>query len=259
MIDVNRLIAETFLRQASWLPLTESTNTSALELAGQNPKLPALIGAEEQLQGRGRKHRQWWSGAGALTFSLLIRPEEYGIRPRQWPLLSMATGLAVCHTLECHLPNHQFHVKWPNDVYANGRKICGVLLETIPEHPSLLVVGIGLNINNSLSSAPAELRQIATSMVDLQHEEIDRIDLLIACLNSFSAELLALAQGESLLIQRCRERCYLTGRMLTIRDVLTEMTGMCLGIDDDGALRLMTESGPQRLFAGEITRIESMP
>jgi len=255
-IPLQRLLSETFLKQASWLEQTSSTNTVATELARQPGALPALIGADQQLQGRGRKNHQWWAGSGALTFSILLRPKELGIHPQQWPLLSMATGLAVCRMLEVCLPQSQHHVKWPNDVYTNSRKICGILLETIADFPDLLVVGIGVNVNNSLAMAPAELPHTATSMVDVAGHPFQRHVVLINLLNQFAEELRTLSQDEGKVIRGCRERCYLTGRLLTVRDVKSQLTGMCLGIDDDGALRLMTESGPRRLFTGEIKRIE---
>jgi len=255
-IHLHRLISETFLEQASWLEQTSSTNTVAMELARRAAPLPALIGADQQLQGRGRKHHQWWAGSGALTFSILLRPAELGIRPQQWPLLSMATGLAICRALEAWLPGAQHHVKWPNDVYTNSRKICGILLESVPDCPGLLIAGIGVNVNNSLAIAPAALQLTATSMVDVAGNPFQRHAVLVSLLKQFAEELHALSRDERTVIQGCRERCSLTGRLLTVQDVKSQLTGMCLGIDDDGALRLMTESGPRRLFTGEIQRID---
>lgn len=255
-VQEQRLLAETFLQHVCWMEEAGSTNSVAMEQASRNLPLPALFGADLQRCGRGRNQHTWWADAGALTFSLLISPETFGIRPSLWPLLSLATGLSVSRLLEKVVPDSPVQIKWPNDVYVHGKKVCGILLETVPKQPWLLVVGIGLNANNSLKTAPAELQQTATALCDVSPASFDRTDLLVEALHLFASELAALSQDSSQLIQGCRERCYLTGRLLTVRHVATSLTGMCLGIDDDGALRLMTESGPQRLLTGEITRID---
>ena len=248
--------------------------------------MPCLIGADLQTRGRGRNQHAWWTARGGLTFSLLLEPERFGIHPHQWPLLSIATGLSICRLLERELPEpgsagllqpqpksftrhkilagredpeclqYEVRLKWPNDVYVNGRKICGILLETIPEFPTVLIVGIGLNVNNSISTAGTELQRTATSLRDLTGDWADRTEILLRSLRVFEEELQGLGQNDPTFIPRCRKRCYLTGRRLEVRDVLTELAGTCLGIDDDGALRIMTESGPQRIFAGEILRID---
>ncbi|WP_437228518.1 biotin--[acetyl-CoA-carboxylase] ligase [Planctomicrobium sp. SH661] len=256
LFNVDRLLAETFLEHALWQAETGSTNTDARELARTDVPLPALIGAENQLQGRGRKNHQWWACSGSLTFSLLLRPADLGIHISQWPLLSLTTGLAVCTALERFLPAAQVRVKWPNDVYVNQQKICGILLETIPELPELLIVGVGINVNNSLAGAPADLQRSATSMLDVAGQPFDRTDVLIGCLQRFADEIQTLSVSQQPVLQRCRERCFLTGRLLTVEDLTMEVTGMCQGIDDDGALRVTTESGPMRFFTGQITMID---
>lgn len=254
--QVQRLLAETFVQHVCWMEETGSTNSVAMEQAAHEIPLPALFGADLQNRGRGRNQHTWWADQGALTFSLLLHPETTGIQPHHWPLLSMATGLAVSRALEKILPTGSVQVKWPNDVYVHGKKICGILLETIPEKPSLLIVGIGINVNNSLERAPVEFQSTATALCDLSGETLDRTSVLIQVLQVFEQELQSLSRSAGPLIRGCRERCFLTGRLLTVQDVVSRQTGMCLGIDDDGALRIMTEGGPQRLFTGEIISID---
>lgn len=256
MIDLDRIIAQSFVRQAEWLPEVDSTNTLALQTIDGPAPLPRLIGAESQTRGRGRNNHSWWSSSGALTFSLLLSPAEFGISRPLWPRLSLVTGLAVCRALEEFLQAAQVQWKWPNDVYVNGRKICGILIETHPEFLDRLVIGIGINANNSFQSAPEEIRHTATSMADVTGGHHNRSDVLVAVLQAIELEFLALSQNDPTQIDRCRQRCFLTGRLLKLKEVTSTVTGMCLGIDDDGALRLMTEVGPQRFLSGEITRID---
>ncbi|WP_437188159.1 biotin--[acetyl-CoA-carboxylase] ligase [Planctomicrobium sp. SH668] len=256
MISIERLEKSPFLKRVIWLEETGSTNTFARESAAEIVETPTLVGAESQLAGRGRNQHQWVSRSGALTFSLVIRPGESGIRLSQWPILSITAGLAVCKTLEKFAPTKQVQLKWPNDVYLNGRKVCGILNESIPEYPDKLVVGVGINVNNSMLDGPEELRQSATALIDHADAAIHRTDVLLEFLEVFHEELTALSENEQLIIQHCRERCFLTGKMLTLQDVQSQVTGMCQGIDDDGALRLMTGSGPMNFISGQIIHFD---
>ena len=131
--------------------------------------------ARHQTAGRGRGKHTWWSAEGALTFSVLLEPSTLGIHTRSWPQLSLATAVAICDALAVELRQYEVasampRIKWPNDVLIDGRKVCGILIES-PAQPGVrrrcLVVGIGVNVNNSWKTAPAESsrerRQFATS------------------------------------------------------------------------------------------------
>ncbi|HWL10828.1 MAG TPA: biotin--[acetyl-CoA-carboxylase] ligase [Planctomicrobium sp.] len=254
---LQQILAESFIEKIEWFETIDSTNTYVLQLKSSDDQLPLLVGAELQTQGRGRGQNKWWAGSGALTFSLLLVPETWGITQAQWPLISLVTGLALCEALSSRIPGVDLRLKWPNDLYANGRKVCGILLESNPDHPDRLVIGIGLNVNNSLADAPVEIQQIATSLTDLTASRHDQTSILIAVLNALSRELSSLGQNETSLIPRFRERCYLTGKMISVRDAANDQTGTCQGIDDDGALRIWTARGPQRVFAGVVTILSS--
>jgi BirA family transcriptional regulator, biotin operon repressor / biotin---[acetyl-CoA-carboxylase] ligase len=330
MIDPARIRNETFVQSLTWLEEVGSTNTHLLESisGGESrpvPPLPLLLGADRQTRGRGRGRNAWWAAEGALTFSLLLQPERYGIPISRWPLLSLATGLAIRDALDSHLPGISLQVKWPNDVYADGRKLCGILIETatlrggregrgeggkrgrgeegtkvteetkgrgfvapspsspcrpvLPSaHPSPgpthLVIGVGVNVNNSLASAPEEVRLRAVSMQDLLGRSSDLTDVLRAILRELEGHLRRFDTEH--LVTRWRSRCYLTGKCVTIvhgpdagggesavpspvdqaSSLRTthgqETTGTCLGIDEEGALRLLTPAGEQRFHGGTV-------
>ncbi|SFJ11044.1 biotin--[acetyl-CoA-carboxylase] ligase [Planctomicrobium piriforme] len=255
MIDRSRLLSETFIRDVEWFETIGSTNTFALHLTRLVGDLPVLVGTEHQSQGRGRGNNSWWACSGSLTFSLLISPASFRLSPAQWPLLSLATGLAVCQALESEPPHIDLRLKWPNDVFADGKKLCGILLEGHPTQSEQLVIGIGLNVNNSLAHAPDEVRQRATSLCDLRTAPWDRTEVLISILKALAAQFQALGDDSLQFAEQFRQRCYLSGRIVTIKEAQGEVTGCCQGIDDDGALRLMTELGPRRVLAGVITAI----
>jgi BirA family biotin operon repressor/biotin-[acetyl-CoA-carboxylase] ligase len=254
-IDCQAIAHSTVFSHIDWYDELDSTNTVAARAQATADELPWVIGAMRQSQGRGRGTHAWWSQPGSLTFSLLAEPAAWNIPPARWPLLSLMVGLSTCEALECFAPHTEFAVKWPNDVYADGRKIAGILIESHSHRPEQLVMGIGVNINNSLTQAPAPLNTSATALCDLQGTRFSLTEVLTRLLNQLNQNLIELGSGPEELIRRYRGRCYLTGKMITLRHRNQDVTGMCQGIDDDGALRLLTWSGPQPFYAGTVVSI----
>src|SRR5690606_15388684 len=134
-----RIRSETFVRHVEQHVEIGSTNDRALELAA-DPELPtpAIVLTERQTAGRGRGANVWQSRPGALTFSLLIDPPA-GLAPERVPLVSLAAGLAAREAIASAAPGHIAKVKWPNDVYLDGRKVCGILTEVAQSGPTLRV------------------------------------------------------------------------------------------------------------------------
>jgi BirA family biotin operon repressor/biotin-[acetyl-CoA-carboxylase] ligase len=254
-LDVRHLPRETFVRQIRALDETESTNTVALGWSAQllPQELPALVITERQTAGRGRGANRWWSGPGGLTFSLLLEPARHGLPASRWPALSLAVGGAIATAMEREAPRSDVRLKWPNDVFVNGRKVGGVLIETPPTTAQRLVVGVGLNVNNSLAEAPDDVRQRAIALCDVHGRTFDRNDLLVRLLQQLQVDLEALASSAPSLLTRWRKLCLLTGRSVVITDSGRTIAGTCLGIDDDGALRVQTGSSVERLFSGVVT------
>ncbi len=133
---------------------------------------------KNRLRGAGRGGNQWWSAPGALTFSLLVEPDRTWLPVSRWPEISLTVGSAVCLVLQVRCPGHDVQLKWPNDVFAAGRKACGILIEIPPQAPHLLVIGIGVNVNNSMANAPSGLQQKSVALCDLIGTSLDRIELL---------------------------------------------------------------------------------
>src|SRR5919204_5745856 len=135
--------------------VTESTNERGRELALAGAPSGTVVTAGEQTAGRGRRGRTWTAPAGkALLCSAILRPLE-----RKHALLPLAVPLAVCEAVESLVPL-ECRVKWPNDVWHEGRKLAGVLIEARP--PDWAVIGIGLNVSIEPEEFPDDLRQPAT-------------------------------------------------------------------------------------------------
>ncbi len=254
--DIDRLLAETMARHIEYRPETKSTNDLAIELASNGATVfPSLVITDRQTGGRGRGANQWWAADGALTFSLTVDAKALGLETRDWPKMSLTMGLAVCEVLEQLVPERRVNLKWPNDVYLEGRKVCGVLVETMALRPGLIVIGIGINVNNSFTDAPAELRSIATSLIDVATRSFELTDVLISQLRQIEYRIETVIAGSEDLAEAWRTRCMLEGRTLSIDVGSKRVTGICHGIDDDGALIIQTEGGIERSFAGVVSQI----
>ncbi len=145
-----------------WLAETASTNDVAREWALAGAPDGALVVAARQTRGRGRRERTWDSPAGTgLYASFVLRPDWPA---DQAPNLAIVAGMAAFRALE-KAGVRDLRMKWPNDVLANGRKICGVLVEPRlgAERIEFAVAGIGINVGQGADDFPPDLRQPATS------------------------------------------------------------------------------------------------
>ncbi|WP_295731122.1 biotin--[acetyl-CoA-carboxylase] ligase [uncultured Muribaculum sp.] len=146
----------------------DSVPSTSSYLATVTDALPhgAVVIAREQTAGRGQRGNSWEAEPGAnLTFSLLLRPE--GIRADKQFGLSEAVALGIASTLQRHLPDSEVRIKWPNDIYAGNRKICGILIENslLGSEIRRSIAGIGINVNQtewrSDAPNPVSMAQIA--------------------------------------------------------------------------------------------------
>ena len=202
--------------------------------------------------GRGRGANRWWSSPGALTFSLLIDTRQFGLVVDRWPQVALAAGLAVCDAVREELPQSAVGLKWPNDVYADGTKVCGILVEAPAVSRPRLVLGIGLNVNNSLASAPGEVRQRATSMVDAAGHAFDLTGVLLRVLGHVFRRLRELTENQADVFRDWRSACLLTGRSVCLSVGTREVSGVCRGIDEEGRLVLQTPEGVECFRTGTV-------
>ncbi len=252
MFDLPRIIRSGLVRHIDFHESLGSTNDRAMELALRDElPLPLLVLTERQTGGRGRGTSRWWSAAGALTFSLLLEAKPAALPTEARAQVALVAGLAVCEALSDHGPSADWRVKWPNDVYANGGKVCGILCENVPGHGERLVVGIGINVNNSAEKTPVPF--LARAMIDLDRRARDLTAVLLAVLDRFELRWSELVTGKFADVAAAyRQRCLLTGRTVTVSAGGQRPVGVCRGIDDRGALVLATESGPRTIVAGSI-------
>lgn len=252
--DLSSLAETPGLLGLEYQPETTSTNDWALQLSSDEARrLPLMVLTARQTAGRGRGSNQWWGAEGSLTFSLVIDAEGIGLPMDRWPRVALVTGLAVCEALQATFPEGVFNLKWPNDVYLGGRKLCGILVE-VPSHTrGRLVIGVGINVNNSFASAPPELREKATSLVDAAGGEFDLTEVLSLVIVRVLQRITDYADPTHAFIAEFRRYCLLTGRMVRIEQGSTLITGQCQGIAPNGTLLVQTETGLRQIVSGTVS------
>jgi BirA family transcriptional regulator, biotin operon repressor / biotin---[acetyl-CoA-carboxylase] ligase len=209
--------------------LTDSTNERAKQLAAGGAPHGTLVTADEQTAGRGRQGRAWTAPPrSAVLMSLVLRELD--------ERLPLTAAVAIADALPVEAA-----IKWPNDVWIEGRKVAGILVEGRPQE-GWAVLGVGLNV--STEGFPAELGDTATSLrlVGLTRSPEGVLRDLLSSLETW------LGAPPARVLAAWRERDALKGQRVR----WTGGEGVAGGIDDSGALRVETAAGPVTLDAGEV-------
>ena len=194
--DVERaILAETPIRSTMFFRTLGSTNDYAKELlcseAAKESMLtfPLLISAEEQTAGRGRGAKKWWTGKDSIAVSLVLDLREMQLDRNELPNLSPLTAKVVCDTIGNVIgKGHTLEVHAPNDVYLNGKKVCGILIES--PTPDYAIFGIGINTNNSITHLPEEYRNVPiTTLFDTTGKLTSHSVLLVDLFQRFFKKL----------------------------------------------------------------------
>ena len=166
------LLAKVLTRPFRYHDQVDSTNDSAKAWLVDGAPEGAVVIAGEQTRGRGRHGRSWHTPPGAaLALSLILKPPEAFL-----PRLNMAAALSVCDLAQ-NCGCEDVSIKWPNDVLVDGKKVSGVLPETVWEGGDLVgaIVGIGVNVRIDFSGKALEFSAI--SLEDVVEERLDRVQL----------------------------------------------------------------------------------
>jgi len=239
-----------FGRTGLFAPTMPSTNRLLAERCAEPDLMEGYcVAAGTQTAGRGRQARVWFSPPDRnLYVSLLLRPD---VQPSEAVTLPLLVGLAVAETVEALVPGCRAQVKWPNDIWIDGRKVCGVLCEMQIEAQGDLAViaGIGLNVNLRADEFPAELVARATSLAaaSAAHggpERFSRARVLAELLNRFEpAYDRWLREGFAAFASAFAARDALMDRPIRIDQGGRLFEGRAAGVNPDGTLRLLQPDG----------------
>jgi BirA family biotin operon repressor/biotin-[acetyl-CoA-carboxylase] ligase len=231
-----------------FLDETGSTNDEARKLGKTGAREGTVVVAERQTSGRGRRGAAWVCPPGeSLAFSILLRPGE--AKPL-WPRLALAAGLAVAEALDAF--GVEAGVKWPNDVWVRGRKICGILVEADAD---FAVVGMGINVNTG--GFPEELEDIATSLRIETGVNHQREDVLSRVLTRFEIRRRQIGAEFSELLQSLSERCVLAGKHISLLTAGGRKEGVMEGYAPGGELKIRTEAGLETIIQADEVRVIS--
>jgi BirA family biotin operon repressor/biotin-[acetyl-CoA-carboxylase] ligase len=236
------------------LPQTTSTNDEASRAALEGHPEGLVIFAESQSAGRGRMGRRWSSPAGrGLWFSVLLRPS---LAPSECTQLTAASANALVRAIQS-TTGITPEIKWPNDLLIKGKKIAGILTEMSAEleHVRSVILGIGIDANQTASEFPADLRPIATSLKLATGKTVSRADLAEAVLRELDREYARILAGQFAdVAQEWGSRCSTLGKQVTIDMGARRVRGRAEALDENGALLLRTEHGRiERIIGGEVT------
>lgn len=262
--DVQRLIAA--LGQAACrfdidvLAECQSTNGELLLRAEAGAPSGTVVVAERQTAGRGRRGRAWISSPGdSVTFSLLWR-----FPPGTLPLgLSLAVGVAVARALEKMAADEDdvarpgdavkpadIRLKWPNDILLRGKKLGGILVELVPGAPQAAVIGIGLNLRLP-DSLPPEVRAAAAAWPQTAAVDAFLAALLIELLQVL--EVFAQGGFAPLRQEWLARHAFADAEVMLLSDFAAPLSGICRGVDQQGALLLEVDGKMERILSGEIS------
>ena len=253
--ELRKSLSDLPLGGIRFLNQTGSTNDVALAWATEGAPDLSLVVADEQISGRGRLGRRWLTPPGsALALSLILHPTL--VERDHVPLFSGLGALALTQVLVEH--GVMAHIKWPNDVLIAGRKTAGILAEAVwmGDQVESVVVGIGVNVLPESVPPSTEIQFPATS-IHAEGLKIDRIVLLYDLL----AKMIVLRPlvGSEEFIRAWESALAFKGETVQVWSESTEgeidsssFSGILLGLESDGGLRLETSSGVRKIQFGEI-------
>lgn len=226
--------------------------TSTMKVAKQEAQRGAAEGtvviADEQTAGKGRIKRIWLSPRGSIALSIILYPTLSYL-----PSLVMLASLAVVHSLKA-VTSLESQIKWPNDVLINGKKVCGIVLESNVRKNivAYTIIGIGINVNFRLSDFP-EIPPTATSLSDELGRDVSRVDMTRCLLVEIEKLYLALPDAESI-YQEWQKKLVTLGKKVQAKSGGTILEGIAESVTRDGRLILRHSNGSStKIIAGDVT------
>lgn len=257
----DRLIADDLIAMLEDCPLireiivleeTDSTNNVVTQLGRTGAGEGLVAFAETQSAGRGRLGRAWESAPRqGLWFSLLLRPR---FPLPEWTRLTTWAAVGVAMGIESVI-GRKTSIKWPNDVFIDGKKAVGILIESHAGREEFAVIGIGVNVNQV--EFPTSISKTATSLRIAGGRPFDRQEVAVAILGELDRWKRKLESGFFEIVAAAEERSYLRGCRVEMRSGPDVISGIAGELDENGALRVRTSNGDCVVISsGEVTIAE---
>lgn len=250
----SRINTEIIGQKIKYYEEVDSTNTVAKRIAEEKDTNGLLVIAEKQIQGKGRRGRNWDSPKGTGIFmSIILKPR---INPSNASMLTLIAALSVIRSFKKLLSVEAF-IKWPNDIVINGKKVCGILTEMSAEIDYINHVIVGIGINVSTKEFPSEISTVATSLFIEGNESISRAEIVSNILEEFETCYKVFLETENLvyLVEQYNKVLINMGREVRIMERDKEYLAIALGINERGEL-IVEESETKQIkhiIAGEVS------
>lgn len=229
----------------------DSTNKFSKDLCKDNPQNGTIVISNEQTQGRGRLGNSWESSKNkGLYFSIIFKCDTPNLK---YELLT----LFVCLGITDLLKDYSIHskIKWPNDILINGKKVCGILSEMVSNsYGSFVVVGIGINLYQTLSDFPPELQEKATSL-SLNTEDVIIKNFFVNSLISYLFKYYNyfLEDDFEKFLPKYINKSSIINREITIKLNGVDTSGVVCGFNELGHLLLKKDNEVISINSGEVS------
>lgn len=244
------LTAKTFGSRLILLKETDSTNNDAKRIAAEGAIEGTTVLADRQTAGKGRLGRSFFSPEEkGIYMSIVLRPQ---VALESSTLITSMAAVAVARAIE-KTSGVYAQIKWVNDVFLNGKKVCGILTEGAMDSESgkLAYAVLGIGVNVGCMEFPEELRAVATSVGNEAGKQIKREILIAEILNELEELYGTLASGGFL--EESRRRSLVIGKEIKVVGAEQSYPAKAVAIDELGQLVVETEKGRQALHSGEIS------
>lgn len=250
----NEALSSNWLGGIQLLESVVSTQEEAKSLAESGAPEGTTVFAEEQTGARGRMGRKWFSPRGkGIWMSVVLRPK---LPLLLTPQLTLLAGVAVCKAIR-QVTGVGAGIKWPNDLLAGDRKICGILLESSLREGELhyCIAGIGISANMIEEDYPDFLREVATSLrIQRGGVPVDRSKLAGAVIAELEAQYnVYMEQGFKPIRELWESMSVTLGRHIAFTTPQGRREGIAVGLDENGGLLLKNDAGEiSSVLSGEI-------
>jgi BirA family transcriptional regulator, biotin operon repressor / biotin---[acetyl-CoA-carboxylase] ligase len=230
-------------RSVHYLKAVDSTNVAAQKLVQQGASHGTIVCAGEQVGGKGRRGRVWFSPTGGLWMSVILRQPFPLQRAAELTLLA---SVGIRRAIR-QISDIDVKIKWPNDLLLNGKKICGILAEIRAdgENVHYAVIGFGINTNIEKDLFPPELVNIATSLCGETGNLLSNIALAGKILNELDPLFSDLATGRAGfrdVLEEWKDGSATLGRRIQIQTTRELLTGVAVDVDGSGILYLKLDN-----------------
>jgi BirA family biotin operon repressor/biotin-[acetyl-CoA-carboxylase] ligase len=233
-----------------------STNLTAQELAREGAAEGTAVLAEQQRRGRGRRGRSWHSPAGVGIYcSIILRP---AISPNRAQLVTLGAAVAVARVIAFETALSP-QIKWPNDILIKDRKVAGILTESRggPVCMDYLVVGMGINVNQTAADFQDALMAEATSLRLELGRPVERQTLLVRLFSELEGIYEKLQQGESaFILEQWRQLSPTLGQRVVIDRGTVRLEGTAVDVNAAGALLVRRDDGSLEVIqTGDVVHL----